>query len=261
MRRRNGRHPGRRTSGAGGVPGQAPGRADPESAATDHPGQGSPTAPPGPALDDHPRRAVRGDPGRRRGPHPRPGRRVHRRARAGGGLNGSGQHALGGADRPSWSPGRDPGRSHRGPTRADPVRPSGNVVARDSRPDPGRDHQQRRALAARSRRGHRDTGSAVQPARRSRPGHCRRHPGRDGARSVSPAPSGVFFGELGLDGGLRPVRGVLPAATVAGDEGFAVVIVPDSNAAEAALVPGIRVTSAPSLAAVLHRIRMFGSDA
>lgn len=72
---------------------------------------------------------------------------------------------------------------------------------------------------------------------------------------------GVFLGELGLDGALRPVRGVLPAATVAGNEGFVEVVVPDSNAAEAALATGIRVTGAPSLAAVLHRMPMLGSAA
>ena len=48
----------------------------------------------------------------------------------------------------------------------------------------------------------------------------------------------MFFGELGLDGRLRPVRGVLPAVVAAVGAGFAKIMVAEQNAAEAALVPG-----------------------
>ena len=51
----------------------------------------------------------------------------------------------------------------------------------------------------------------------------------------------VFFGELGLDGRVRPIRGVLPAAMAAAAAGFTRVVVPSANAAEAALVPGLDV--------------------
>jgi magnesium chelatase family protein len=62
------------------------------------------------------------------------------------------------------------------------------------------------------------------------------------------AASGVmFFGELGLDGRLRPVRGVLPAVARAAEAGFVKVMVAERNAAEAALVPGVRVIAADSL--------------
>jgi magnesium chelatase family protein len=62
------------------------------------------------------------------------------------------------------------------------------------------------------------------------------------------AASGVmFFGELGLDGRLRPVRGVLPAVARAAEAGFGKVMVAERNAAEAALVPGVRVIAADSL--------------
>jgi magnesium chelatase family protein len=71
----------------------------------------------------------------------------------------------------------------------------------------------------------------------------------------------VFLGELGLDGALRPVRGVLPAVGAAAAAGFAEVIVPDGNAAEAALASGIHVTGAPSLTAVVRRLRMGGDTA
>jgi magnesium chelatase family protein len=57
----------------------------------------------------------------------------------------------------------------------------------------------------------------------------------------------MFFGELGLDGQLRPVRGVLPAVAAAVDAGFGTVMVAEQNAAEAALVPGVRVIAACSL--------------
>ncbi len=57
----------------------------------------------------------------------------------------------------------------------------------------------------------------------------------------------MFFGELGLDGRLRPVCGVLPAVASAVEKGFGKVMVAEQNAAEAALVPGVRVIAADSL--------------
>jgi magnesium chelatase family protein len=64
-----------------------------------------------------------------------------------------------------------------------------------------------------------------------------------------------FLGELGLDGRLRPVRGVLPAMAAAAGAGFAKVVVAQANAAEAALVPGLRVVGAPTLAGLLAWLR------
>lgn len=60
----------------------------------------------------------------------------------------------------------------------------------------------------------------------------------------------VHIGELGLDGRLRPVPGVLPAVFAAAGAGFERVVVPHANAAEARLVPGIEVRAATSLAEV-----------
>jgi magnesium chelatase family protein len=66
----------------------------------------------------------------------------------------------------------------------------------------------------------------------------------------------MFFGELGLDGQLRPVRGVLPAVAAAAADGrFGTVMVADQNAAEAALVPGMRVIAASSLTAATDWLR------
>ncbi|MCK2036657.1 YifB family Mg chelatase-like AAA ATPase [Microbacterium sp. SSW1-49] len=60
----------------------------------------------------------------------------------------------------------------------------------------------------------------------------------------------VHIGELGLDGRLRPVPGVLPAVFAASRAGFDRVIVPKANEDEARLVPGVEVRAAASLAEV-----------
>jgi magnesium chelatase family protein len=65
----------------------------------------------------------------------------------------------------------------------------------------------------------------------------------------------MFLGELGLDGRLRPVRGVLPGVAAAAAAGFGAVVVPAENAPEACLVPGLRVIAAPSLRALLGWLR------
>ncbi|MDT8401843.1 MAG: YifB family Mg chelatase-like AAA ATPase [Bacteroidales bacterium] len=51
----------------------------------------------------------------------------------------------------------------------------------------------------------------------------------------------VMLGELSLDGSLKPVKGILPVALNAREEGFEGLIVPSANAMEAAVVRGIRV--------------------
>ena len=51
----------------------------------------------------------------------------------------------------------------------------------------------------------------------------------------------VVVGELGLDGAVRPVRGVLPMAAGARAEGRRAMVVPAENAAEAAVVEGLEV--------------------
>ncbi|MER6618152.1 YifB family Mg chelatase-like AAA ATPase [Streptomyces xantholiticus] len=57
----------------------------------------------------------------------------------------------------------------------------------------------------------------------------------------------VLIGELGLDGRVRPVRGVLPAVLAAAEAGYEHVVVPERTASEAALVPGISVLGVRSL--------------
>jgi magnesium chelatase family protein len=51
----------------------------------------------------------------------------------------------------------------------------------------------------------------------------------------------VHLGELGLDGTVRPIPGVLPLVLAAARHGVRHVVVPVANAAEARLVPGVRV--------------------
>ena len=62
-------------------------------------------------------------------------------------------------------------------------------------------------------------------------------------------------GELGLDGGLRPVRGTLAIALAARRAGARALLVPSANAAEAALAAGLRVWAAEDLAAALVVLR------
>lgn len=51
----------------------------------------------------------------------------------------------------------------------------------------------------------------------------------------------LLIGELALDGSLRPVTGVLPMVEAARRAGFQAVLLPHGNAAEAALVSGMKV--------------------
>ena len=57
----------------------------------------------------------------------------------------------------------------------------------------------------------------------------------------------VLLGELGLDGRVRPVRGVLPALLTATRAGLGSAVVPGVNVAEARLLPDVEVTSVATL--------------
>lgn len=65
----------------------------------------------------------------------------------------------------------------------------------------------------------------------------------------------AFAGELSLKGTLVPTPGVLSVAMAAARAGLEGVVVPDDNAAEAALVDGLRVIAARSLAEVVGFLR------
>ena len=59
------------------------------------------------------------------------------------------------------------------------------------------------------------------------------------------------FGELALDGTVRPVGGILPMVLGARSAGFTRIIVPEGNADEAALVDGVSLYAVDSLAAAV----------
>jgi magnesium chelatase family protein len=64
----------------------------------------------------------------------------------------------------------------------------------------------------------------------------------------------LFLGELGLEGDLRPVRGALPIALAAASMGCTELILPAANVAEAAVVEGVTVRGAASLAEVCRHL-------
>ncbi|MBQ3709763.1 MAG: YifB family Mg chelatase-like AAA ATPase [Bacteroidales bacterium] len=61
----------------------------------------------------------------------------------------------------------------------------------------------------------------------------------------------VIMGELSLDGVLNPIRGVLPMAIQAKEEGYKGIIIPKENAPEAAVVEGLEVIGASDLSQVV----------
>lgn len=61
----------------------------------------------------------------------------------------------------------------------------------------------------------------------------------------------ILMGELSLDGTLKPVKGILPVAIQARNDGFSSMIVPRGNAEEAAVVKGLRVFGMDQLSDVI----------
>lgn len=65
----------------------------------------------------------------------------------------------------------------------------------------------------------------------------------------------VFLAELGLDGRLRPVTGVLPAVLAVAESELDTVIVAGGNHGEATLVPGVTVIAADGLGDIVTWLR------
>jgi magnesium chelatase family protein len=78
-----------------------------------------------------------------------------------------------------------------------------------------------------------------------------------GGEALPPGPLQrvALIGELGLDGSVRPVRGVLPMVLAVAQAGVARVVVPKDNAAEAALIPGMTVKATESLRQLVDFLR------
>ncbi len=70
-------------------------------------------------------------------------------------------------------------------------------------------------------------------------------------RSITPQPEVVYLAELGLDGSLRPVPGVLPSVMAAVRAGYPEIVVAAGNLAEAELVAGAKVRSYDHLSQLL----------
>ena len=64
----------------------------------------------------------------------------------------------------------------------------------------------------------------------------------------------LVVGELSLDGSVRHVAGVLPMAVLAARQGFRQILLPASDAAEAALVDGLNVIPVDSLTALINHL-------
>ena len=69
-------------------------------------------------------------------------------------------------------------------------------------------------------------------------------------KKLKPSGDCVFLGEVGLDGSIRPIPGILPAVKAAADAGHSRVVVPAQNMHEAALIPGIQVSGFRCLAEI-----------
>ena len=76
--------------------------------------------------------------------------------------------------------------------------------------------------------------------------------GAYGALRISDLSRFLLVGELGLDGSVRPVPGMLPVAVLARERGIASLVLPAGNAAEAAVVEGVNVYPVSSLLDVLE---------
>ncbi|MBO4749507.1 MAG: YifB family Mg chelatase-like AAA ATPase [Lachnospiraceae bacterium] len=70
----------------------------------------------------------------------------------------------------------------------------------------------------------------------------------------------LFLGELGLNGEIRTVRGVLPIVREAAGRGVRECIVPQANAREGAMIPGICVRGAADLEQVMCYLLAKGAE-
>jgi magnesium chelatase family protein len=75
-----------------------------------------------------------------------------------------------------------------------------------------------------------------------------------GGLTRAPSAAEAFLGELGLDGALRSVAGVLPIATACRRAGVRTLVVPAENASEAAVVRDLDVLSASTLTEVVEHL-------
>lgn len=70
-------------------------------------------------------------------------------------------------------------------------------------------------------------------------------------KEKNPLDNYIIMGELSLDGSLQPIRGALPIAIKAKEEGFKGFILPEVNAKEAAIVEGLTVYGVKNIKEVI----------
>jgi len=129
-------------------------------------------------------------------------------------------------------------------------------------PDNAVKESQKRIDAALKNNGYKMPGKAITinmaPADIRKEGSAYDLPIAMGILAASEQIQGTFFddavlmGELSLDGGIQPVRGALPMAICARENGFKRIVLPAENAPEATVVEGIEVYSVNTLAEVVQ---------
>ena len=85
--------------------------------------------------------------------------------------------------------------------------------------------------------------------------------GAYGALHIKELDNFLLIGELGLDGALRAVQGMLPIAVAAKAKGIRNLIIPASNAREAAVVEGVDVYPVKTLLEVRELLNSFAMNA
>ena len=83
--------------------------------------------------------------------------------------------------------------------------------------------------------------------------------GAYGALQIPKLDDFLLIGELGLDGTLRPVPGMLPVAVAARERGIRNLVIPKANAREAAVVDGVNVYPVQSLLEVRELLNQAGN--
>ena len=142
-----------------------------------------------------------------------------RRARAGGGVMAAGPDALGGAGRRGRPPGRGRGRPRLGAARPAPRRPAGRGAGE------ARDRVRAAIVNSGEHWPQRRVTVGLSPASLPKRGTGSTSPSRSRCSAPRGVPAAAFdgmvlLGELGLDGRVRPVRGVLPAVVAAAGRGL-----------------------------------------
>ncbi|MBR6665916.1 MAG: YifB family Mg chelatase-like AAA ATPase [Lachnospiraceae bacterium] len=70
----------------------------------------------------------------------------------------------------------------------------------------------------------------------------------------------LFTGELGLNGEIKPVHGILPIVRVAAEQGIKCCIVPKENAIEGSVIPGIKVKGVESIVQLVQFLQEESDD-